>query len=139
MIFRELQKTDFQNYLFLINNFRNVGVYVEKDKFEQIYDKIFQLGKIFVCELDNKLVASVTIIIEQKFIHKLSKYAHIEDVIVLPEYRGKKIGEKIIEYVINYCKNEKVYKIVLNCDEKLFKFYNRNNFIKNGISMSCML
>ena len=139
MIFRELQKKDFQNYLFLINNFRNVGVYVEKDKFEQIYDKIFQLAKIFVCELDNKLVASVTVIIEQKFIHKLSKYAHIEDVIVLPEYRGKKIGEKIIEYVINYCKNEKVYKMVLNCDEKLFKFYNKNNFIKNGISMSCML
>tara|TARA_Y100000389_G_scaffold192695_1_gene220474 strand:+ start:486 stop:905 length:420 start_codon:yes stop_codon:yes gene_type:complete len=139
MIFRELQKTDFQNYLFLINNFRNVGVYVEKYKFEQIYDKIFQIGKIFVCELDNKLVASVTVIIEQKFIHKLSKYAHIEDVIVLPEYRGKKIGEKIIEYVVNYCKNEKVYKMVLNCDDKLFKFYNKNNFIKNGISMSCML
>lgn len=139
MIFRELQKTDFQNYLFLINKFRNVGVYVKKDKFEQIYDKIFQVGKIFVCELDNKLVASVTVIIEQKFIHKLSKYAHIEDVIVLPEYRGKKIGEKIIEYVVNYCKNEKVYKMVLNCDDKLFKFYNKNNFIKNGISMSCML
>jgi len=139
MIFRELQKTDFQNYLFLINKFRNVGVYVKKDKFEQIYDKIFQVGKIFVCELDNKLVASVTVIIEQKFIHKLSKYGHIEDVIVLPEYRGKKIGEKIIEYVVNFCKNENVYKMVLNCDDKLFKFYNKNNFIKNGISMSCML
>ena len=139
MIFRELQKKDFQNYLFLINKFRNIGIYVENDNFEKIYDKIFQMGKIFVCELDNKLVASVTVIIEQKFIHKLSKYGHIEDVIVLPEYRGKKIGEQIIEYVINYCKNEKVYKMVLNCDEKLFKFYNKNNFIKNGISMSCML
>ena len=139
MIFRELQKKDFQNYLFLINKFRNIGIYVEKDNFEKIYDKIFQMGKIFVCELDNKLVASVTVIIEQKFIHKLSKYGHIEDVIVLPEYRGKRIGEKIIEYVVNFCKNENVHKMVLNCDDKLFKFYNKNNFIKNGISMSCML
>ena len=139
MIFRELKKNDYQNYLTLINTFRIVGVDVKKNEFNEIYEKIFNMGKIFVCELDNKLVASATVLIEQKFIHKLAKYAHIEDVVVMPEYRGMRIGKKIIEYIINYSKKETVYKIVLNCNEDLFNFYNKNNFIRNGIYMSLIL
>jgi glucosamine-phosphate N-acetyltransferase len=94
---------------------------------------------IFVIEHKNKIIGSITLLIELKIIRGVSKVSHIEDVIISNEYRGKGLAKKLIEYCINLSKLNKCYKIILNCDEKLFKFYSKFGFEKKNIEMSLYL
>ena len=128
MIIRKLEKKDFEEYISLINEFRLIRLDITKEIFETIYDTIFLNSIIFVIEVNNTIIAAATLIMEQKFIHKLSKYGHIEDVIVNNEHRGKGYGKKIIKHIVEYCKKNNFYKITLTCKEELVTFYEKNNF-----------
>ena len=136
MIFRELNKTDYEEYTKLITEFRPINHQITKEIFETIYDIIFKNSIIFVIEIDNKLVASGKLLIEQKFIHNLAKYGYIEDVIVSEENRNNGIGKKMVKYIVDYCKENKFYKITLTCDEKLVNLYKKNSFEVYQIHMS---
>ena len=86
---------------------------VTKENFEEIYDNIFKNSIIYVIILDDKIIGSAKLIIEQKFIHKLAKYGHIEDVIIKNEYRRKKYGTKIVNYILEHCKKENFFNFNL--------------------------
>ena len=139
MVFRKLEKRDFKEYISLINKFRPIGLNITKKQFETIYDTIFLNSIIFVLEINDIIVAATTLLIEQKFIHKLSKYGHIEDVIVNNEERGKGYGKKIIKHVVDYCKKNNFYKITLTCNKELIPFYEKNNFEVYQYHMSYLL
>lgn len=139
MIIRKLEKNDFKEYILLINQFRPIGLDISKKKFEEVYDNIFKNSIIYVMIINDKIISSAKLIIEQKFIHKLSKYGHIEDVIVADEYRRKGYGKIIINYIVNICKSEKFYKITLTCKKELISFYEKNNFEVYQIHMSQLL
>ena len=139
MIIRKLEKNDFKEYISLINSFRPIGLDITRETFEELYDTIFLNSIIFVLEINDIIVAATTLLIEQKFIHKLSKYGHIEDVIVNNEYRGKGYGKKIIKHVVDYCKKNSFYKITLTCEEKSINFYEKNNFQVYQYHMSQLL
>ena len=111
---------------------------MESSEFNKIYNKIVNNGCVIVCEQNGELLGSITILIEQKFIHNSSLYAHIEDVFVDESHRHKKIGKQLVNKAIEYCKENSVFKISLNCDEKLKDFYSLNNFEQRQINM-CML
>ena len=140
MVFiRKLKKSDFLEYITLINEFRPIELEVTKEKFEEIYDNIFKNSIIYVMILDDKIIGSAKLIIEQKFIHKLAKYGHIEDVIIKNEHRRKKYGTKIVNYILEQCKKENFFKITLTCKEDLIPFYKKNNFETYQIHMSQLL
>jgi GNAT superfamily N-acetyltransferase len=139
MIIRELKKEDYEEYNKLINEFRPSNFQITREIFENIYDIIFRNSIIFVLEIDNKLVATGKLLIEQKFIHNLAKYGYIEDVIVSEDYRTKGLGQKMIKYIVDYCKRNKFYKITLTCNEKLCSFYEKNNFEVYQVHMSQLL
>ena len=136
---RQLLKDDYTEYISLINKFRPIGIDVSKEKYEEIYNEIFKNSIIFVIEYNNKLIATAKLIIEQKFIHKLSKYGYIEDVIVDENYRKQNIGKTIVQYIVDYCKSNSFFKITLSCNEKLINFYEKNNFEVYDIHMSQLL
>lgn len=139
MIIRKLRKTDFEQYISLINGFRPIGMKINKHKFEEIYDKIFKTNVVLVCEDNGILVASITIILEQKFIHKLSIYGRIEDVYVIDAKRKCGLGKKMVQEALELCKNEGCYKIVLSCNKNLIYFYEKNGFEVRDINMSQLI
>ena len=139
MIIRKLEKNDFKEYILLINQFRPIGLDISKKKFEEVYDNIFKNSIIYVMIVSDKIIGSAKLIIEQKFIHKLAKYGHIENVIVADEYRRKGYGTIIINHIVNICKSEKFYKITLTCKKELISFYEKNNFEVYQIHMSQLL
>lgn len=139
MLIRKLEKKDFKQYIELIEEFRPIGFNIDKEKFEEIYDNIFKNSIIYVLLLDNHLIGSAKLIIEQKFIHKLAKYGLIEDVIIKNEYKGKKYGTKIIKHIVERCKKLNFFKITLTCNENLIKFYEKNKFEVYQIHMSQLL
>lgn len=136
---RILEKKDFKKYIQLINEFRPIGIKISNNKFNEIYDIIFKNSIIFIMEENNNIIGSSTLIIEQKFIHKLSKYGYIEDVVINEKYRGKGYGQKLIKHLVDFCKKNNFYKITLTCNKKLIPFYKKNNFEVYDIHMSQLL
>ena len=140
-----LEKCDFQHYLILMNQFRPVETDMSFDKFCEIYDKIFTYGEIYVARDENKIIGSITVIYEQKFIHHGAIYAHIEDVVVDIEYqstgskKGLKIGSRLLDYAKQKSVEKNCYKCTLVCSEDLSPFYRKNQFEENGVHMTHLL
>ena len=139
MEINKLVKTDFQNYLDLMRQFRPIDSDITYDTFCQIYDKIFTNSEIYVARNDGKIVGSITVIYEQKFINNLAMYAHIEDVVVDTNYRKHKIGSSLLDYAKYQALMKKCYKCTLVCSAELSGFYQYNDFEEKGIHMTYVI
>ena len=134
--YRPLQINDKDKYLQLMNGFRQVNLNMDNDEYNKIMNKILSNGTIIVAEMNQQIIGSITILLEHKFINNSAIYAHIEDVYVDETYRHKKIGKELVNKAVEYCKNNGVFKISLNCNENLKQFYSLNNFEQRQINMS---
>ena len=83
---------------------------------------------IKVAEIDGKVVAATTLLIEPKFIHHLGKVGHIEDVVTDEKFQGQGIGKKIIHALLEEAKKRGCYKTILDCDDKVIPFYEKIGF-----------
>ena len=128
------------DYLSLINEFRDVDITQTKQLFSFI-ETLPHNHFIYVIYDDytNETIGSITLIIEQKVIHNFGYVCHIEDVIVRKKYRNKGIGTKLISIAKEVAKQYNCYKIILNCNNNLKKFYNKNNFFESSCEMRCDL
>ena len=71
------------------------------------------------------IVAAGTVFIEHKFIHGLSKVAHMEDVVTHRDYRGQYLGVIIMQALKAIGKYTGCYKVILDCADKNVAFYER--------------
>ena len=129
-IIRELKEADLWNgFLESLDSLKQTSD-IEKSKAKEIFERINANPDhiIAVAELDGKIVGSTTLIIEPKFIHNGSLVGHIEDVVVNKEFQGKKIGEKIMKYLIEIAKNRGCYKTILDCTDDVKPFYEKLGF-----------
>ena len=139
MNIRELKKTDRIEYIELISNFRPLDISISEEIFNKIYDEIFKTDIIFVCEIDNMIVGTAKLLIEQKYIHNLSKDGRIEAVIIKDKYRNKGMGSHMIKYIIDHCKKHNFFKVSLTCSIDYIKFYQKNNFEVYQLNMSQLI
>ena len=139
IIARELNVNDYEQFLRLINDFRQTNF--TEEQFKEILKNFEkdQTTKIFVIEKDSNLIATATLIIEQKFIYNLSKLAHIEDVCVKKEMRKQGYGKLIINKIIDEAKKIGCYKITLDCSNENISFYKLSNFEVRGNQMSQLI
>jgi len=82
------------------------------------------------------IIGSSTIFIETKLIHNFGKVAHIEDVIVHNEFRGKGLGKLLLDKCIEIAKQNECYKIILDCSDHNCRFYENCGFSKKGNQMA---
>lgn len=122
------------DYLSLINEFRDVDITQTKQLFSFI-ETLPHNHFIYVIYDDNtnETIGSITLIIEQKVIHNFGYVCHIEDVIVRKKYHNKSIGTKLINIAKEVAKQHNCYKIILNCDHNLKKFYVKNDFLNHPV------
>jgi glucosamine-phosphate N-acetyltransferase len=133
--------TDIKNQYIILMNQLTTSSDILNEIFLENIKKIHLFGIIIIVWIeleDNKfeLIGSGTIIIEPKIIRSGKSVGHIEDIVVKDNYRGNKISFNILNKLKEYGKNNNCYKVILDCDEKLEKFYELNNFKKKGIQMS---
>lgn len=129
-IIRELKETDLWNgFLESLDSLKQASD-IEKSKAKEIFEKINANPDhiIAVAEVDGKIVGATTLIIEPKFIHNGGVVGHIEDVVVNKDFQGKKIGEKIMRYLIEIAKNRGCYKTILDCTDDVKPFYEKLGF-----------
>jgi glucosamine-phosphate N-acetyltransferase len=129
-IIRELKKEDLWNgFLTTLDSLRQTSD-INKDKAEKIFENISSNPNhiVAIAELDGKIVASTTLLIELKFIHAGGLVGHIEDVVVDKNFQGQKIGVKIIKYLLEIAKNRGCYKTILDCTDEVKPFYEKLGF-----------
>ena len=127
---RNLQIEDYdKKYFSLLSQLTSANI-LSKEKFQNIFNQI--KDNVFVIEEDGKIVASGTLLIEQKFIHDGGLVAHMEDIVVDQDYRKKGYGYQIISFLINVAKEMGCYKIIADCHETLLNFYSKNGFHSHG-------
>lgn len=130
LIIRELKEEDLWNgFLKSLDSLKQASN-IEESKAKEVFQKINSNPDhiIAVAELDGKIVGATTLLIESKFIHDGGLVGHIEDVVVNKEYQGQKIGEKIMNYLIEIAKNRGCYKTILDCTDDVKPFYEKLGF-----------
>ena len=108
---------------------------IDKKVYDFIVANLGNNHKIFLYIKDEIVVGIVTILIEQKLIHNASKVAHIEDLIVDKAYRNQGIASALLKKCIDISQENKCYKIILNCDKSLIKFYEKSEFVATETQM----
>ncbi|MDP6857726.1 MAG: GNAT family N-acetyltransferase [Candidatus Nitrosopelagicus sp.] len=137
LIIRKIIESDLENgFLESLDNLRQTSNLAQNSA-KNILKKILENENhvIHVAELDGKIVASTTLMIEQKFIHEGGLVGHIEDVVVNKEFEGQGIGMKLVLSLLDVAKERKCYKTILNCEDKLIPFYEKIGFKQKSTEM----
>lgn len=139
ILVRELEERDLGlDYFTTLSNLANVGkIIFDKKHIVQVYITIKKKShsKIFVALIDNKIVGSITTLIEHKFIHNGGKVCHIEDVVTRKGYENLGIGSLLVKHAIDFAALENCYKAILTCSEENVRFYERSGFHKHEVGM----
>ena len=137
MQFRNLQKNDFNlGYLDLLSQLTEVNKNnISFEKFSNFIDKLGENHKIIIIINNNKIIATGTLLIENKIIHSISKVGHIEDIVVDSNSKGLGIGKQIVTYLTNLAKENNCYKVILNCSDYNIGFYQKCGYQKKETQM----
>jgi glucosamine-phosphate N-acetyltransferase len=132
MIFREFEIEDINKGL--------LETYQEIWKLDYINSEIITNflkndNLMYVCEYNNQIIASATLHLQKKIIRNGGIVGMIEDVIVRESFRNNKIGEKLINHLVEKCKEIGCYKIILSCFEERVNFYKRCGFYEESKTM----
>jgi len=137
-------------YLSLLSNLTivtDMSIDIFLEKINQIY--MFGIIYLAIQHIDTnsnsndkfkfKIIAAGTIIIEPKLIRGTKSVGHIEEIVVDPDFRGRGISTNIVNMLISYAKTMNSYKVILGCDKKLSKVYEKCGFKQKNIEMSFYL
>lgn len=105
--------------------------------FKNYVSKLDNNKQIYVIETnETKIAGSITIFIEEKLIRNMGKVAHIEDLVIDKNIRGKGFGKLLIQKCIEHAKEMNFYKIILNCNKNNMIFYENQGFEKKENQMA---
>jgi GNAT superfamily N-acetyltransferase len=90
---------------------------------------------LFVAKIEDKIIGCATLHLQQKLIRDGGIAGFIEDVVVSEEFRGLKIGEKLIKRLVEKSKELKCYKVTLSCFTERIDFYKRCGFFVENSTM----
>ena len=120
----------------------NAKKYTDEELFEIISD---DKRPIFVAEEDGKVMGYAFCIFQQYIDNNILtdiKTLYIDDLCVDESCRGKHIGKKLYEYVINFAKEQGCYNVTLNvwsANESALKFYEKQGLVPQKIGMEKIL
>ncbi|CAH1392235.1 unnamed protein product [Nezara viridula] len=135
LVLRPLRISDYDNgFLENLEQLTDVGK-VSKEMFEDSFKRMKSSdGLYYVIVIENlvseRVIASATLLIEQKFIHACGLRGRIEDVVVNSSYRGRQLGKLLIDALALLSKQLGCYKVTLDCRDEKRGFYESLGFKK---------
>lgn len=91
---------------------------------------------IFVALEDhNVVVGSITLIVEQKFIHDGGLVGHIEDVVVRRGFERRGIDRQLVAEAVDCARTSGCYKVIFDCDRSHVALYEKYGFREHEIEM----
>lgn len=142
-----MNSIEIKNITKLDNLFETYPLYknMYPDENEQIFKNnlkwMFEHNIEFICAMDNQNIIAVCAYWLGVRLHS-GKYLQIDSLIVQPEYRAQKIGQKLINFIENTARKEKAKYYVLDTyseNNKALKLYSKNNFAIKGFHLMKLL
>ncbi|KAI2787170.1 Glucosamine 6-phosphate N-acetyltransferase [Penicillium oxalicum] len=137
---RPLRRSDYQRgYLDVLRVLTTVGD-ISEEAWNQRYDWIASRNDeyymLVICDGQDRIVGTGSLIVERKFIHSLGMVGHIEDIAVEKNQQGKKLGLRIIQALDYVAAKVGCYKSILDCSEANEGFYVKCGFKRAGLEMA---
>lgn len=137
MPIRRLGQDDYDEYLSLIREFRDTQF--SESEFRETLGSLPDTHHIWVYAENDRLLGTITVLYERKFIFNRCWFAHIEDVCVRTDARHKRIGSQLLNHVVDDATRRGCMKATLVCNESVAPFYLSNSFEKRGVQCSRLL
>ncbi|XP_038977150.1 glucosamine 6-phosphate N-acetyltransferase 1-like [Phoenix dactylifera] len=83
-----------------------------------------------------RIVATGSVFIERKFLRGCGMVGHIEDVVVDAAIRGRRLGQRVVRYLVEHARAAGCYKVILDCDPDLRAFYEKCGFSEKSVQMA---
>lgn len=106
---------------------KDVFVNEQKVPMHVEFDGRDKQAKHAIIKLNNKIIASARI-------RPLNGKLKLERIAILKQYRQQRFGNRMIKFLISYCKQRSVDEIVLHAQYHLIGFYKRFGFQTRGIT-----
>ncbi|KAG1668667.1 hypothetical protein FOA52_001275 [Chlamydomonas sp. UWO 241] len=140
LVLRKLEAGDYhKGYLQLLSQLTTVGEVTEEQFSARLAEmRAVERGYIVMVFEDTDkgaVVGSATCAIERKFIHACGMVGHIEDVVVDGSYRGQRLGQRLVDALIEASKSAGCYKVILDCSEAKTPFYEKCGLVKKEVQM----
>ena len=135
--FRKIIREDLADVFLLLNQLKEKDINTIDSETAWKNFKSNSSSNSIVGIYNDRVVAYGSIVIENKIRGDIA--GHVEDIVVDDSMRGKLVGVKLINKLINIGSEKGCYRITLFCEEKLIKFYERTGFKVNNIMMKKFL
>ena len=135
--FRKIIKEDLEDVFLLLNQLKEKDINTIDSETAWENFKSNPSSNSIVGIYNDRVVAYGSIVIENKIRGDIA--GHIEDIVVDDNMRGKMVGVKLINKLVNIGSEKGCYRITLFCEEKLIKFYERTGFKVNNVMMKKFL
>lgn len=139
-VIRILRSTrcDYESYVQL---YRENGSSFTYEQFTTCYNEVHNRAEsgVWILERNNQIIGTATLIVETKFIHNISRVAHIEDVLISKDYRHLGCGKRLIEHLIEKADSLGCYKVVCVCRDEVIPFYKKCGMSVRGAFMCKLL
>lgn len=113
-------------------NWNRYNVTADREKQKKTFETILNSqSKVFVARVNSEIVGVLNLQIVSNIRHGWLR-GHIEEIVVKKEFRRKGIGSKLLQEVIDYCRDNNIRMLKLMCGNQLLesqKFYENNNFV----------
>jgi glucosamine-phosphate N-acetyltransferase len=129
------------SYLSLLS-YLTITSYLDTNLFFANLTKINEQGEVIVAYTGSltddtfEIIASGTIFIETKIIRDGKNVGHIEDIVVSKKWRGQGLSHLILDRLKDIARENKCYKVILDCSEEVKNVYIKNGFQVKGIQMA---
>lgn len=91
---------------------------------------------VLVADRGGALLGTAALLVEHKALRAGGKVGHVEDVVVDAAARGAAVGKSLVAELVDFCRREGCYKVILDCAEGNAPFYERCGFEKKEIQMA---
>jgi glucosamine-phosphate N-acetyltransferase len=89
----------------------------------------------YVARESGKVIGTVSLLLEDKFIHGGGRVGHIEDVAVHAEHQKQGIGAVLVQHATEQARKLGCYKAILDCAERLVLFYEQMGYHRHEEGM----
>ncbi|XP_043271683.1 probable glucosamine 6-phosphate N-acetyltransferase [Venturia canescens] len=134
LLVRPLRSSDYENgFLQLLGQLTEVGN-ISEEQYRSCFAKMKRAGGYYIVVVEDlnsgKVIASSSLVVEQKFIHNCALRGRLEDVVVNSSYRGRQLGKLIVTTISQLAKRLHCYKLSLDCRDRLIPFYESLGFVR---------
>ncbi|XRM44046.1 Glucosamine-phosphate N-acetyltransferase-like protein [Aspergillus tubingensis] len=137
---RPVRRSDYsRGYLDVLRVLTTVGTITEEQwnkRYDWISSRNDEYYLLVICDGEDRIVGTGSLIVERKFIHELGLVGHIEDIAVDKSQQGKKLGLRIIQALDYVAAQVGCYKSILDCSEANEGFYLKCGFKRAGLEMA---